>query len=207
MLRLIMVRHGRTAWNVQGRVQGGGGLDAIGRAQADALAERLAAEPIAAVYSSPAWRARQTAGVVARDAGLPVRRRAALKDLDYGRYAGALVADVMREDPELFRRWRDAPETVTFENGENLANLRERIARFFDAALAAHPDATVLAASHDSPIRMAASIALGLPDSAHRDPSIKTAYAAVNLFEIDGAGVRLRLHNDAGHLASIDDTA
>ena len=61
MLRLILARHGRTSWNVQGRVQGGGGLDEVGRAQVAALTQRLAAEPITAVYASPAWRARQTA--------------------------------------------------------------------------------------------------------------------------------------------------
>ncbi len=207
MLRLFMVRHGRTAWNVQGRVQGGGGLDEVGRAQAASLAERLAGEPLAAVYASPAWRARQTADTVARAAGLPVRSRSALRDLDYGRYAGALVADVQREDPDLIERWRNAPETVTFENGENLAGLRARIARFISSALAAHPDATVLAVSHDSPIRIAASIALGLPDSAHREPSLKTDYAAVNLFEIDDAAIRLRLHNGAEPLPIPDGSA
>ena len=207
MLRLIMVRHGRTAWNVQGRVQGGGGLDGVGRAQAAALAERLAGERVDAVYASPAWRARQTANAVARAQGLPVRERSLLRDLDYGRYAGALVADVMRENRALFEAWRDAPETVTFENGESLAGLRLRILRFFRETLADNPDATVVAATHDSPIRMAASIALGLPDSAHRQASIKTAYASVNLFEIDADSVTLRLHNDAAHLAHIDDTA
>ncbi len=207
MLRLILVRHGRTAWNVQGRVQGGGGLDKVGRAQADALAKRLAAEPITAVYTSPAWRAEQTARVVARVLGAPVRRRSLLRDLDYGRYAGALVADVMREEPELLERWRNRPETVTFENGENLAHLRERISRFIAKAAADHPDGTVLAASHDSPIRMAASIALGLPDASHREDFLKTAYAAINLFEIEEGSVRLRVHNDIEHLAGIDASA
>ncbi len=203
-----MVRHGRTAWNTQGRVQGGGGLDKIGRAQAAALAARLSREPLDAIYSSPAWRARQTANSVARIPGLPVRQRSALKDLDYGRYAGAFVADVQRENPELLEQWRNAPETVTFENGENLASLRARISRFFSETLAAHPNGTALAATHDSPIRIAASIAMGLPDSAHRQQSLKTAYAAVNLFEVrDNNNISLRLHNDAEHLAHIDDSA
>ena len=204
MLRLILARHGRTSWNVQGRVQGGGGLDDVGRAQVAALAERLAAEPIAAVYASPAWRARQTAQPLAVALGLPVRRRRLLRDLDYGRYAGAFVADVMREAPELFHRWRTEPHTVTFDGGENLAALRARIERFVREMAQAHPDSTVFAATHDSPVRMAVSIARGLPDSSHREEWIKTRYASVTTLEVDEGEMRLALHNDVSHLAGIE---
>ena len=204
MLRLILARHGRTSWNVQGRVQGGGGLDDVGKAQVAALAERLAAEPIAAVYASPAWRARQTAQPLAVALGLPVRRRRLLRDLDYGRYAGAFVADVMREAPELFHRWRTEPHTVTFDGGENLAALRVRIERFIREMAQAHPDSTVFAATHDSPVRMAVSIARGLPDSSHREEWIKTQYASVTTLEVDEGGTRLALHNDVSHLAGIE---
>lgn len=204
MLRLILVRHGRTSWNVQGRVQGGGGLDEAGRAQVAALTERLAAEPVTAVYASPAWRARQTAQPIADALGLRVRRRRLLRDLDYGRYAGALVADVMREDPDLFHRWRTEPHTVTFDGGENLAALRGRIERFIRDVAAAYPDGTVVAATHDSPVRMAVTIAHGLPDSVHREEWIKTTYASVTELHVDDGAVSVACHNDAAHLAGLE---
>lgn len=204
MLRLILVRHGRTSWNVQGRVQGGGGLDEVGRAQVAALTERLAAEPITAVYASPAWRARQTAQPLADTLGLPVRRRQLLRDLDYGRYAGAFVADVMRDDPDLLHRWRTEPQNVTFDGGENLAALRGRIERFIRDMAAAHPEGTVVAATHDSPVRMAVAIAHGLPDSSHRDEWIKTTYASLTALEVGDGAVRLASHNDVAHLAGIE---
>ncbi len=203
----MFVRHGRTAWNVQGRVQGGGGLDRVGREQVKALTERLSAEPIAAVYASPAWRALQTVTPTALARGLPVHQSRLLRDLDYGRFAGALLADVVREDPHLFERWRTAPETVTFDGGENLAALRDRIVRFIARAAQAHPNGTVLAGTHDSPVRMAASIALGLPDAAHREESIKTLYAAITVLEVEGDSVSIAAHNEAGHLAGIDASA
>lgn len=203
MLRLILVRHGRTSWNVQGRVQGGGGLDNVGRAQVAALTQRLSMEPIAAIYASPAWRARQTAQPLADVLGLPVRRRRLLRDLDYGRYAGALVADVMREDPDLFNRWRTEPHTVTFDGGENLAALRGRIERFIGDMREAHPDGIVFAATHDSPVRMAVSIAHGLPDASHREEWIKTTYASVTELHVEDGLVRVACHNDAAHLAGI----
>ena len=186
-------------------MQGGGGLDEVGRAQVAALTERLAGEPIAAVYASPARRALQTAKPVADALGLPVRRSSLLRDLNYGRFAGAFVADVEREDPGLFERWRTAPETVTFDGGENLAALRERIARFIRRTAEAHPACAVLAATHDSPVRMAVSIAQGLPDAAHREEFIKTPYASVTLLEVErGGAMRVALHKDDAHLAGID---
>ena len=112
MLRFLFVRHGRTPWNVQGRVQGGGGLDEVGRAQAAALGERLSSEPITAIYASPALRARQTATAVASRHGLKVRQRSLLRDMDYGKIAGALLSDVEARDPDLVERWRARPDTV-----------------------------------------------------------------------------------------------
>ena len=164
----------------------------------------LLLEPITAVYASPAWRARQTAQPLADALGLPLRRRRLLRDLDYGRYAGAFVADVMREAPGLFERWRTEPHTVTFDGGENLAALRGRIERFIRAMVAAHPNGTVVAATHDSPVRMAVSIAHGLPDSSHREEWIKTSYASVTTLEVEDGALRLASHNDVAHLAGID---
>lgn len=207
MFRLLMVRHGRTAWNTEGRVQGGGALDKVGRAQALALAHRLAGEPISAVYASPALRARQTARAAARLLDLPVHQSSLLKDLDYGRYAGALVEDVKRDNPDLFARWRDAPETVTFENGENLGHLRSRLLRFMARTRMTHPGKTVLAATHDSPVRMAASIVLDLPDAAHREDFLKAPLASLTVIEIDEASSRLKVHNSVDHLEGIDGSA
>jgi len=204
MLRLIFVRHGRTSWNVQGRVQGGGGLDEVGRAQAAALAGHLSGLSLEAIYASPALRARQTAQAVALRHGLGVRQRALLRDLDYGTYAGALLSDVEKRDPGLIQRWRANPAAVVFEGGESLASLRERITRFIAEMAKAHDGATVLAATHDSPVRVAASLALGLEDSQHTQEHLQTPLASVTVLEVDGARLTLAVHKEAGHLKGID---
>ena len=207
MLRLIFVRHARTRGNVVGAVQGRGPLDEVGRAQAMALAERLAGEHISAVYSSPALRARQTAEAVAGRLGLPVRRSMLLRDLNYGRFAGALRADVMRDAPGLLERWRASPHAVRFDGGDTIADLRTRITRFIARAARAHAGTTVLAATHDSPVRVAASLALGLDDSQHTRPDLRAPLASVTVLEIDGEAVELALHNDVAHLRGIDGAA
>ena len=203
-MRLIFVRHGRTPWNVQGRVQGGGALDEVGRAQAAALAERLSTESLAAIYASPALRARQTAQAVARRHAMSVQQRSLLRDLDYGRYAGALLADVEKERPELVKQWRDHPHTVHFDGGEELADLRARVQRFIREVAQRHPERTVLAATHDSPVRVAASLALDLDDSEHNRDDLRTKLASITILEVNGAGITMPVHNDASHLEGID---
>ena len=200
MLRLIFVRHGRTPWNVQGRVQGGGALDEVGRAQAAALGERLSTEPIDAIYASPALRARQTARAVARRHGLRVKQRNLLRDLDYGRFAGALLADVREQQPGLIDQWRDHPETVQFEEGERLSDLRGRIERFIAEVEERHPDGTVLVATHDSPVRIAASLALGLDDSQHNKDFLKTPLTSITEIGVEDGNLTLRVHNDFSHV-------
>ncbi|MCH7482989.1 MAG: histidine phosphatase family protein [Chloroflexi bacterium] len=204
MLRLILVRHGRTAWNVLGRVQGGGPLDDVGRAQVSALAERLSREPISAVYSSPAARARETAGAIAERLGLPVRRSTLLRDLSYGRFAGALLTDVEARYPGLLERWRASPHTVRFEGGESIAELRGRIVRFIARTHERHDGETVLAATHDSPVRVAASLALGLDDAQHTQERLRTQMASVTELRVDGQSMELTVHNEVGHLQGID---
>ena len=207
MLRMIFVRHGRTPWNVQGRVQGGGALDEVGRAQAVALGERLRSEPIDAIYASPALRARQTAQATARRLGLPVRQRSLLRDLDYGHYAGALVSDLRRQSPGLLERWREHPDTVSFEGGESLAELRKRILRFIADVARDHDGATVLAATHDSPVRVAVSLALDIDDSQHNREDLRVPLASVTVLNVGSGGLELVTRNDVEHLRGIDGSA
>lgn len=208
MIRLIFVRHGRTSWNVEGRVQGGGGLDEVGKAQSAALADYLSSQRIDAIYASPALRARQTAQAVAKRHGLLVHQRALLRDLNYGFYAGALLTEVEKRDPGLIQRWRARPDKVVFEGGENLASLRGRITRFIDEMAKAHPHsgASVVAATHDSPVRVVASLALGLDDSQHTQEQLRTPLASVTVLEVDGDRMTLAVHKEAGHLRDIDGT-
>ncbi len=205
MLRLLLVRHARTTWNAEGRVQGGGSIDELGRAQALALAERLRKESFDGIYASNTLRARQTAQVVARLHGIKVRERNLLRDLDYGRFAGAFLSDFQRERPGLIEQWQAHPETVHFEGGESLGDLRIRMLRFISETSALHPSGTVLASTHDSPVRVAASLALGLDDSQHNRHDLVTANASLSTFEIDQGVIKLRTHNDVEHLQGISD--
>ena len=202
MARWLLVRHGQTDWNTEHRVQDGGEVNALGRAQIDALAERLRTENVAAVYSSPALCARQTARILAQPHILTVRQRSDLRDIDYGSYGGKYTADVQRQDPDLWKQWVEAPHTVQFPGGEGLPDMRRRMERFL-SSIAEHNSAeTLLAVTHDSPLRAAVSIALGVDDSHHHQFVVQVA--SMTVLEVTQAGGRLMALNDTAHLKDVD---
>jgi broad specificity phosphatase PhoE len=120
--RLYLVRHGRTAGN-RVRYVGWGDepLDEVGRRQARALAEQLAAEPIDVVYSSPLSRALDTARPLAAGHDAPLRVRDELKEIHYGAYQDILKAE---RKLKLKRNHRTEP----MPGGESLRDVFDRVA-------------------------------------------------------------------------------
>lgn len=150
---LILVRHGRTAWNAQGRLQGrvDEPLDDIGLAQAEAVAARVGAAD--ELISSPLRRAVQTAEAF----GAPFTVDERWIELSYGIYEGVTHAEV---PSEAWRQWREDPSFVP-EGGESLAAVDSRVrAACADLAERAS-DRKVVVVSHVSPIKSAVAWALG----------------------------------------------
>ena len=200
---VLLVRHGRSKFNVEGRVQGGGRLDPVGRAEAASLVSRLRAEPIAAVYASPTTRTLQTARVIAFDHGLPVHRTKLLADIDFGVYASMLTLEARARDPDLWSRWRASPHAVHFPHGESLGDLRRRMREFLEKAWTRWQGHTLLAVTHDSSIRVAACIATGLDDSHHQEWVAATA--SITTIEVSAEGLRLvQPYADTRHLLGKD---
>src|SRR5690625_4543857 len=111
---LLLVRHGQTAWNASGRVQGASDtpLDAVGREQARRVARRLASEPIAAVYASDLSRAAETARIIwehvnaAGPTSVRLRLCSELRELGYGEWEGKTRADLEAAGwGEALRKW------------------------------------------------------------------------------------------------------
>ena len=110
-MRLILIRHGETEWNVSGRYQGQTDipLSDRGRAQAEALGRRFASIPVDAVYSSPLQRAYDTAAAIARVKGLPIQKADGLKELDFGEWDGNTKEVNEEKFGEAFTRYRIEP--------------------------------------------------------------------------------------------------
>lgn len=157
--RLVLVRHGRTAWNVEGRYQGQADppLNAQGKAQAEALADRLAAaetRPVG-VYASPLRRAWQTAEAIARRWRLPLRPEPRLMEIHLGSWQGVLAVEIARRWPERFARWEREPWEVRPPGGETLAEVQQRVNAALDDILRRHAGETVVLVAHRLPLAFA----------------------------------------------------
>jgi probable phosphoglycerate mutase len=149
--RIIAVRHGETAWNVDARIQGqlDIGLNATGRWQARRVGEALAGEPISAIYSSDLGRAHETAQSIADAAGTAVIPDQGLRERSFGMFEGKTVGEIHETWPDHAHNWRQRiPEWEPPEGGESLLQLRERVSRTMHALAARHPGEQIVVVAH-----------------------------------------------------------
>jgi broad specificity phosphatase PhoE len=195
---ISFVRHGQTAHNREGRLQGRADLELSPRGlqQVTRLATRFASAEIERVYSSPLQRAQQTAQAIAAVAGCDVEIDERLIELDYGEWDGRPLGDISRED---WAAWRADPG-FTPPGGESLAAVTARVDAFCRERLAGagnEPGPLTIAVSHVSPIKAAVCWALGIDERA-------TWQMQLGLASITSVGAR---PNGAGYLASFNDAA
>jgi probable phosphoglycerate mutase len=150
--RILLARHGETDWNRAGRWQGQADppLNDAGRGQAAELAERLAGDGIAAIYSSDLVRASQTARVVADRLGLAVVEDEGLREIDVGSWSGLTRAEVEQRFPEGYARWLGGE---LGHDGETREELTERVVGAVERIAAGHPSETILVVTHGGAIR------------------------------------------------------
>jgi 2,3-bisphosphoglycerate-dependent phosphoglycerate mutase len=167
--RILAIRHGETAWNADGRVQGhlDIALNDRGREQARALAGALAGETIDAVYSSDLQRARETAEAFALPAGLMVRTDVQLRERMFGRLEGLTFAEIEQRWPEDAARWRQREPDFAVGGGESLRVFYARCVEAATRLAAAHAGQTIALVAHggvlDVLYRAAARIELQAP--------------------------------------------
>ena len=198
MTRLILVRH------AESEMKGGylGRLDPSlsvqGRAQAAALARRMAGESLAAVYSSPLKRALMTAQMIAAPHGLDVSAIADLAELDFGDWDGLTYQEIAEVAPQRFNRWLADPAEVRPPNGETLLEMSQRVMEVVERIIAAHTGETVVVITHGGPARVIVCCALGIPLSGQW--RIRQDLAAISRLDFDEKWATLSLLNDTCHL-------
>jgi probable phosphoglycerate mutase len=127
--RLVLLRHGRTAWNESGRAQGHADieLDETGHHQAEAAARDLAGLGPSALWSSDLARARQTAGYLAAACGLDVSCDARLREFDVGERQGLTLGEFSELYPDEYAAWVDGAGMVPVKGGEDTDDVERRI--------------------------------------------------------------------------------
>jgi broad specificity phosphatase PhoE len=181
---VYLARHGESDWNATNRFQGHSDrpLTELGREQARALAEIVAAQNVEAIYSSPLERALETARIVAAQTGLEVIPRDDLREVDTGSWSGLSRAEVQERFPEEFERWISGG--TGWEDGESYEQMGERVLAAVRQIAATHPDGRVLIVSHGGPIRAIQAAADGVELQEYRrlrrvEPNARLSAVAV----------------------------
>jgi probable phosphoglycerate mutase len=196
MTTLFLIRHGENSY-VGKKLAGwtpGVHLNAKGRQQAEALAERLAPVRFEAIYSSPLERTLETARPLARAARLRIRQREDLGEVRYGEWTGKSLRALGRT--KLWRVVQFNPSNMRFPGGEALRETQVRAVGALEAICHEHPKGAVAVFSHGDLIRLCVAHYLGLAlDLFQR---IQVNPASVTVIQVGGGFTRLARLNDTG---------
>lgn len=194
---LLLVRHGRTASNIERRFVGRMDvpLDDTGHAEVAHMAARVGPLPRAALYASPLLRARQTAMALGSPSLDP-----ALQELDQGELEGLRFPEALPRWPEFFRAWGEDPTHVRVPGGETMGECQARGMQGLERIARAHaPGDPVVVVSHKMLIVSVILGALGVPLRAFRTvPMENTALTLLGWRE--DHGLRLYRFNDRRHI-------
>ena len=206
-MNLLLVRHGETAWNREGRYQGrtDTALSESGEAQARALGARLAGLPIQIAICSPLTRTRRTAQGVLGERGVTLETDEALIEISHGQWEGQLASDIELSHAEMFGTWRSRPDrdVPAGPGAETLGDVEARAWPVLVRTCARlGPDDTALIVAHDAVNRVLLCRVLGLPLTRvwmfRQSPAALNVLAGPSLAELQV--VRL---NDAEHVAPL----
>jgi len=207
--RLIAVRHGETAWNVDTRIQGqlDIALNDTGLWQAQRVGQALAEEPIAAIYASDLARAWQTALEIAKPLGIAVKSEPALRERAFGHFEGRTFADIDATLPDQARLWRTRDPAFAPDGGESLLDFRERVTSVAARLAAQHPGELVVMVAHGGVMDVLYRAATGQELQAPRTWHLGNA--AINRLLWTPQGFTLVGWGDVGHLnaGTLDEAA
>lgn len=155
MIRLGLIRHARTPWNREKRIQGSSDipLSPEGKEEAVRWGEILKPEPFDLILSSPLIRAGETALILSDKMGIPVFREPDLREQDFGEWEGRRINDIRKSDPgavefQESRGWGFRPP-----GGESRTGVLERVKTAFERAAKIYENQYILVVTHQSVIK------------------------------------------------------
>lgn len=209
--RIVLIRHGETAWNAERRLQGHLDIDLNreGERQARALAAALAGEHFDVLVSSDLARAAQTAKALGEDRGQPLYIDGRLRERCYGGFEGLLYAEIEQRFPAEFAAWQardvDAQLPPGQNRGETFREFHDRVVPAILGWAADNPGKSLALVAHGGVLECAYRAALGLPLETPRD--FKIHNASINRFLVRDGKLELVSWGEVAHLrpAVLDD--
>ncbi len=203
-IELCLFRHGRTTWNASRRWQGHADidLDALGRAQALAVADRVMGMDPQALYSSDLRRCHDVAAAISDSTGVPIQLDQRLRERDVGEWSGLTREEVAERFPQQWKKWNDF-EDVRSGGAESSAEMWARVAAFLDHVRVTHDDGLVVAVTHG--VWILNAVMQVITGRLERIGIGVCAQASLTvLTSANGGPFELEAFNDRGHLIDVE---
>ena len=200
MGRLLLVRHGETPWNAEGRIQGHSdvGLSEKGKQQASMIAGRLANVRVDAAYSSDLVRCQDTAKVILERHNIPLQTTPELRERFYGVFEGLTMAERQTRFPELFAASVINDLDFAPTDGESPRETLRRMTPVMDQIRNSHANETALIVGHGGSLRAAIISLMALP--AESTWSFVMGNCSLSVFDTYPNNTVMLLYNDTSHL-------
>lgn len=200
-MQLILIRHGESVWNEEGKVQGTSNPDLSKRGvqQAEMLAAKFN-ELKHTVYSSPLSRAHSTAKIITRSHNIPINICHDLREIELGEWEGKHFSQLQQEYPEMIKLWYSEPLCVAVPGGETVLEFRDRVVSAMERIVKQHEqDEKIMVVAHGGVISI--YIAHLLEMNLNRIWFMALKNASVSILDCwEDNKVCLRLFNDTCHL-------
>lgn len=203
MGQLLIVRHGETAWNAEGRIQGHSdvALSERGEAQAKELSLRLKDVKIDAAYSSDLSRASETARRILAKRNVELNLTTRLRERYYGVFEGLNVDERQTRYPEQFAASLVKDLDFAPDGGENVRQIADRMAPLMDEIISKHLDETVLIVGHGGSLRAGLITLMGFPIEANWRFVMDNC--GLSIIDTYSDNAVMRLYNDTSHLSGL----
>jgi broad specificity phosphatase PhoE len=202
-MQLVLVRHGQTMANIDGRWTGWSTtpLSELGRAQIQAVARRLAEslEHYVAIYTSPLPRASATAAEIGRALKLQPITVDGLREINFGDLDGVTLEEMEQRYPELYASWQDKTDaSFVWPGGEMRADFYQRVATTCRDIVSRHKDGIVVVVSHGGTLR--SCLAHLLPSEMAEWWTYQLDNCGLTRIQVDDGNAQLVVLNDTAHL-------
>jgi 2,3-bisphosphoglycerate-dependent phosphoglycerate mutase len=203
LTRILLVRHGETDWNASGRIQGHSDtpLNAAGRRQAQLTAQRLAREPIQALYSSDLARAYETATIIGAPLRLTVVTSRQLRERQYGAWEGLTAAAIQGHYPEQYALWRARSTDFAPPQGETRGQLLARALGELQTIAGRHTGEVVAVVTHGGLCYVLINHILGSVDGDQREFTFGNA--SIHTLDVSADRWSVIALNDIAHLQEV----
>ncbi len=200
-MKLYLIRHGQTDWNVAGKIQGSTDipLNDTGRRQAACLAKGMESRPVKKVFTSTLSRAYETGLAIGESQNVPVEKIEGLEEVGYGVWEGMTMDEIREKYPGELELLYNSPVDVAPPQGEKQSQVYERCGRALETILAqAGGDAAVV--SHGATVVFLLEYLLR--DNPRDEEDIIVGNASISTIDYDPEKKRFTLTqmNDRTHL-------